>query len=68
MVIQRTVQVRRLSKALIQAEQRERKRFYVLHENLQQLLLGAKLLLNQHQMDHQKQCVKEYQDVTNGLK
>lgn len=69
MVIQRTVQVRRLSKALIQAEQRERKRFsYVLHENLQQLLLGAKLLLNQHQMDHQKkQCVKEYQDVTNGL-
>lgn len=69
MVIQRTVQVRRLSKALIQAEQRERKRFsYILHENLQQLLLGAKLLLSQHQMDHQKnQYVKEYQDVTGGL-
>lgn len=69
MVVQRTVQVRRLSKALIQAAQRERKRFsYILHENLQQLLLGAKLLLSQHQTDHQKnEYVKEYQDVTSGL-
>jgi signal transduction histidine kinase len=53
-VIQRTEQVRSLSAALTFAEQRERKRFsYVLHEELQQKLLGARILLNQHTEGHE---------------
>ncbi|MFP4165501.1 MAG: PAS domain S-box protein [Chitinispirillaceae bacterium] len=69
MVVKRTEQVRTLSRALTIAEQRERKRFsYVLHENLQQLLLGAKMLLAQHLRDHQGASqVKEYDDVEDGV-
>lgn len=69
LVVQRTEQVRTLSKALTIAEQRERKRFsYVLHENLQQLLLGAKMLLGQHLRDHKAAAqVEEYDDVADGL-
>ncbi|MBD3358924.1 MAG: PAS domain S-box protein [Chitinivibrionales bacterium] len=68
-VVQRTEQVRALSKALALAEQRERKRFsYVLHENLQQLLLGARMLLNQHIRDHQKiEPSDHFDDVAEGL-
>ncbi len=68
-VIRRTEQVRTLSKALTLAEQRERKRFsYILHENLQQLLLGAKLLLGQHIREHKAlPSVEEYDDVAEGL-
>jgi len=52
--VQRTEQVRALAKALALAEQRERRRFsYVLHENLQQQLLGARMLLRQHAKDHE---------------
>lgn len=62
MVIQRTTQVRSLSLALSLAEQRERKRIsYVLHENLQQKLLGARLLLGQHFRDHEKQISEKHQ-------
>ena len=44
LVVQRTEQVRMLSKALTLAEQRERKRFsQVLHEDLQQVLFSAKM-------------------------
>jgi two-component system sensor histidine kinase NreB len=68
-VIQRTKQVRVLSKALTLAEQRERKRFsYILHENLQQQLLGAGLLLQQHLADHRKTGEdKTPDDVADGL-
>ncbi|MFW5774717.1 MAG: PAS domain-containing protein [Chitinivibrionales bacterium] len=68
-VVKRTEQVRALSKALTLAEQRERKRFsYILHENLQQQLFGAKMLLRQHVRDHQAaQQVEEYDDVAEGL-
>ena len=46
-VIERTQQVRSLSKALTVAEQRERQRFsQILHENLQQTLFGAKMQLD----------------------
>jgi PAS domain S-box-containing protein len=70
MVVRRTEQVRTLSKALSVAEQRERKRFsYILHEKLQQLLLGAKMLLGQHMRDHKcaTGAVEEYDDVADGL-
>jgi signal transduction histidine kinase len=44
-VEQRSRQVRELSRALALAEQEERKRIaYVLHEDLQQLLVGAKMV------------------------
>ena len=47
MVVQRTQQVRDLSKELTIAEQHERQRFsMVLHEDLQQILFGAKMLLD----------------------
>jgi PAS domain S-box-containing protein len=69
-VVQRTRQVRVLSKALTLAEQRERKRFsYILHENLQQQLLGAGLLLRQHLAEHKVAAeVEEYDDVADGLR
>jgi PAS domain S-box-containing protein len=47
-ISQRTEQVRSLSKALTLAEFRERKRFsQVLHENLQQVLFGIKIQVEQ---------------------
>jgi PAS domain S-box-containing protein len=47
LVVQRTQQVRNLSKELMIAEQRERQRLSAeLHEGLQQTLLGAKMLLD----------------------
>jgi PAS domain S-box-containing protein len=47
-VSKRTEQVRSLSKALILAEYRERKRFsQILHENLQQVLFGVKIQIEQ---------------------
>ncbi len=70
MVIQRTTQVRSLSYALSLAEQRERRRIsYVLHENLQQKLLGARLLLGQHFRDHEKQTSEKYQpdDIADSI-
>lgn len=70
MVIQRTTQVRALSFALSLAEQRERKRIsYVLHENLQQKLLGARLLLGQHFRDHEKQITEKSQpdDIADSI-
>lgn len=68
-IVQRTRQVRFLSKALTLAEQRERKRFsYILHENLQQQLLGAGLLLRQHLADHKDVGSDEgVDDITDGL-
>ncbi len=68
-IIKRTEQVRTLSRALTIAEQRERKRFsYVLHENLQQLLLGAKMLLTQHLRDHKAVSqMGQYDDVSDGV-
>ena len=49
LVVQRTQQVRDLSKELTIAEQHERQRFsMVLHEDLQQILFGAKMLLDTH--------------------
>ncbi|MFW6254475.1 MAG: PAS domain S-box protein [Chitinivibrionales bacterium] len=70
MVVKRTEQARKLSKALTLAEQRERKRFsYILHENLQQQLFGAKMLLNQHVRDHKAaEQLEGYDDVAEGLK
>lgn len=70
MVIQRTTQVRSLSYALSLAEQRERKRIsYVLHENLQQKLLGARLLLGQHFRDHEKQISEKHKpdDIADSI-
>lgn len=69
-VVQRTTQVRALSSALTLAEQRERKRIsYVLHENLQQKLLGARLLLGQHLRDHElsKSEKDVYDDVEDSI-
>lgn len=68
-VIQRTEQVHDLSKALTIAEQRERKRFsFILHENLQQQLLGAKLLMSQHLSEHRTALkVEEYDDIADGV-
>lgn len=68
-VVRRTEQVRALSRALTLAEQRERKRFsYILHENLQQLLLGAKMLLGQHLRDHTQHDLEDgIDDVADGL-
>ncbi|KMQ52315.1 PAS/PAC sensor protein [Chitinispirillum alkaliphilum] len=55
LVVQRTDQVRTLTKALTIAEQKERKRFsHILHENLQQLLLAAKMQLGQHLEEHKE--------------
>jgi PAS domain S-box-containing protein len=70
MVIQRTTQVRALSFALSLAEQRERKRIsYVLHENLLQKLLGARLLLGQHFRDHENQISEKCQpdDIADSI-
>ncbi len=65
----RTEQVHILSKALILAEQRERKRFsYILHENLQQLILGSSILLKQHLHDHQNTQQGEFDDVSESIK
>lgn len=68
-VVQRTKQVRVLSKSLTLAEQRERKRFsYILHENLQQQLLGAGLLLRQHLADHKETgTIEGSDDIIDGL-
>ncbi len=68
-VVKRTEQVRALSKALTLAEQRERKRFsYILHENLQQQLLGAKMLLGQHLREHKAaERMEEIEEVAHGL-
>lgn len=69
-MVQRTTQVRSLSYALSLAEQRERKRIsYVLHENLQQKLLGARLLLGQHFRDHEKQIPESRQldDIADSI-
>lgn len=53
MVIQRTGQVRSLATALTLAEQRERKRIsYILHEELQQLLFGIRMLIGQYLREH----------------
>jgi PAS domain S-box-containing protein len=69
LVVKRTEQVRSLSAALTFAEQRERKSFsYVLHEGLQQKLLGARLLLNQHTADHQKNNDDSgYEELDDGI-
>ncbi len=54
-VVERTEQVRALSRALALAEQRERKQFsQVLHENLQQILFAAKMHIDQHVIDHER--------------
>lgn len=54
MVVQRTVQVRSLSRALALAEQRERKRFaQLLHEDLQQVLLAVRMQVNYDFVDQQ---------------
>lgn len=67
-VMQRTDQVRALSKALVFAEQRERQRFsYILHEKLQQLILGAKILLNMHVRDHESEAKGEFDDVMESV-
>ncbi|HEX2957771.1 MAG TPA: PAS domain S-box protein [Chitinispirillaceae bacterium] len=68
-VVQRTRQVRILAKALTLAEQRERKRFsHILHENLQQQLLGAGLLLRQHLADHKDAGTAQGpDDIVDGL-
>ncbi len=74
LVIERTEQVRTLSKALTLAEQRERKRFsYVLHENLQQLLLSARILMSEHIREHKAAPpttaarAETYEDIMKGL-
>ena len=69
LVVQRTEQVRSLSAALTLAEQRERRQFsYILHENLQQKLFGARMLLRQHLRDHQlTKKIEEWDDVAEGI-
>ena len=69
LVAKRTEQVRALSKALTLAEQRERKRFsYILHENLQQLLFGARMLISEHIREHSmKGKSDENEDVGQSL-
>ncbi|MBD3239599.1 MAG: PAS domain S-box protein [Chitinivibrionales bacterium] len=63
MVIQRTEQVHALSTALTLAEQRERKQFsHVLHDDLQQKILGARLLFKQHLRNHQAAGQTEFVD------
>lgn len=68
-VVRRTEQVHSLSAALTLAEQRERKQFsYILHENLQQKLFGARMLLRQHLRDHQTaDKIEEWDDVAEGI-
>jgi signal transduction histidine kinase len=67
-VERRTSQVRSLSKTLILAEQRERKRFsYILHENLQQLILGAKILISQHVREHKEENKGNVDDVVESI-
>jgi signal transduction histidine kinase/HAMP domain-containing protein len=62
-VVRRTKQVNDLSKALTIAEQRERKKFStILHENLQQVLLGARMQLNLHLQDHRRQNAATEED------
>jgi signal transduction histidine kinase len=54
-LVKRSDQVRACSLALTEVEYRERKRFsYVLHENLQQILLGSKMLLRLHIEEHKQ--------------
>jgi PAS domain S-box-containing protein len=69
LVVQRTEQVRSLSAALTSAEQRERKRFSnILHDTLQQKLLGARILLNEHLSDHQSAGAgQDHEDLDEGI-
>jgi PAS domain S-box-containing protein len=54
-VVNRTVQVRTLSRALALAEQRERKRFsQLLHENLQQILFALKMQITYSFSEHEQ--------------
>lgn len=69
LVVLRTEQVRALSTALTLAEQRERKRFsHVLHDDLQQKILGARLLFKQHLRDLRAVARTEmHDDVMRGI-
>jgi PAS domain S-box-containing protein len=69
LVVRRTEQVRALSAALTFAEQRERKRFSnILHEALQQKLLGARILFNQHVANHESDDVAaDHEDLEEGI-
>lgn len=65
-VTQRTEQVRTLSKALILAEQRERKRFsHILHEDLQQVLFSAKMQIDLIRLQIQSKPV--FEDILDGV-
>jgi PAS domain S-box-containing protein len=79
-VIQRTVQVRSLSRALALSEQRERKRFsQLLHEDLQQVLFAIKMHLNydfieqntlllfEDEMDETKRLIEKALKITKNL-
>jgi signal transduction histidine kinase len=71
LVVQRTEQVRSLSKAFTEVEYRERRRFsQELHEDLQQILLGAKMQLKQHLKEHIQQNSLPEQDfeITESVK
>jgi PAS domain S-box-containing protein len=69
LVIQRTEQVRALSKALTLAEQHERKQFsQILHENIQQKLFGARMLFKQYLRSYQsKMQSEEHEDIEDGI-
>jgi signal transduction histidine kinase len=63
-VAQRTQQVRGLSKELTIAEQRERQRFSsVLHEDLQQILFGAKMLIDTIDFASLKDAEANHQEI-----
>jgi PAS domain S-box-containing protein len=68
-IVQRTQQVRSLFAALTSAEQRERRRFSaMLHDTLQQKLLGARMLLNEHLSDHAAAGAgADYEDLDDGI-
>jgi PAS domain S-box-containing protein len=70
LVVRRTEQVRALSKTLTLAEQRERKQFSnILHENIQQKLFGARMLLKQYLRDLQTaEQVPQKEDVEDGIR
>lgn len=54
-LVKSSEQLRAFSSALTLVEYRERQRFsYVLHENLQQILFGSKMLLRLHLKEHEK--------------
>lgn len=67
MVLQRTGQVRSLATALTLAEQRERKRIsYILHEELQQLLICMRMLIGQYLRERSAELTNagEFNDIS----